>query len=114
MPIYEYEPVGHECVMCPNRVGVIQSISDEPLQYCPDCGLEVRRVISVVSINLRTTSSAVEAGKRGFTTWKKAGEGTWEKVAGPGADVLVGDPRDVKKVKETAPAAKKFNLDGSV
>jgi putative FmdB family regulatory protein len=111
MPIYEYEPVDHDCVMCPNRIGVIQSISDEPLTYCPDCGMDVRRVVSQVSINLRSTSSAVEAGKKGFTTWKKAGEGTWEKVAGPGADVIVGDPRDVQAVKQEQAPRKRLDLD---
>jgi putative FmdB family regulatory protein len=111
MPIYEYEPVDHDCVMCPNRVAAIQSINDEPLQFCPDCGLNVRRVISKVSINLRCEKTASAAAKRGFTTWKKAAPGTWEKVDGPGVDVIKGDPADVKAVREESKPGRVLDLD---
>jgi len=40
MPTYEYE-----CKSCAHNFEVFQSMSDEPLKDCPECGKEVRRII---------------------------------------------------------------------
>ncbi|MCL2196579.1 MAG: zinc ribbon domain-containing protein [Treponema sp.] len=40
MPTYEYE-----CKSCAHNFEVFQSMSDEPLKKCPECGSEVRRLI---------------------------------------------------------------------
>lgn len=88
VPIYEYEPTDHDCLMCEGRVGVIQGVHDEPLQFCPDCGLSVRRVISKASFQF-SKGGADEAAKRGFTTFRKAETGVWEKIAGPGVDGII-------------------------
>ena len=40
MPTYEYE-----CADCSNSFEAFQSMSDEPLKTCPECGKEVRRLI---------------------------------------------------------------------
>lgn len=83
MPIYEYEPVDRECLMCKGRVEVLQNIEDPPLTICPYCGLEVRRVVSRASIKVATAIDPESAAKRGFSTFRRSGKGTWEKVAGP-------------------------------
>lgn len=88
MPIYEYEPADHDCLMCPNRIMVIQSVNEGALEYCPDCGLAVRRVISQASFKL-SKGGADEAAKRGFSTFRKAEKGVWEKIAGPGVDGII-------------------------
>ena len=41
MPTYEYE-----CKSCGHNFDVFQSILDEPLKTCPECGKEVRRLIN--------------------------------------------------------------------
>ncbi|MBN2483958.1 MAG: zinc ribbon domain-containing protein [Candidatus Omnitrophica bacterium] len=41
MPTYEYK-----CETCGYRFEQFQSMSDEPLKECPQCGKPVRRVIS--------------------------------------------------------------------
>jgi len=41
MPTYEYE-----CKKCRRRFEVFQSMSDEPIKKCPECGKEVRRLVS--------------------------------------------------------------------
>lgn len=110
MPIYEYEPADHDCLMCDGRVRVIQGINDEPLRYCPDCGLPVRRVISAASFKISSGGTS-KAGDRGFTTWKKVESGTWEKVSGPGVDVIKGDPADVQAIKQEPKPAKVIDLD---
>jgi putative FmdB family regulatory protein len=41
MPTYEYE-----CKSCRHSFDVFQSIKDEPLKICPECGKELRRIIN--------------------------------------------------------------------
>ena len=40
MPTYEYE-----CKTCSHRFEVFQSITEDPVKTCPECGKEVRRLI---------------------------------------------------------------------
>ena len=40
MPTYEYE-----CRECSHHFEAFQSMSDEPIKVCPECGKEVRRLI---------------------------------------------------------------------
>jgi len=40
MPTYEYE-----CKSCARNFDVFQSMSDQPLEKCPECGGDVRRLI---------------------------------------------------------------------
>lgn len=96
VPIYEYEPLAHDCLMCEGKVAAIQGIQDPPLEYCPDCGLPVRRVVSSASFKVINTALKT-SGEKGFTTWKKVESGRWEKVSGPGVDVITGDLNSVKQ-----------------
>ncbi len=95
MPIYEYEPVNHDCLMCEGKIEVIQGIEDEPLKFCPHCGLDVRKVISKASIVTSTKVDPENAAKRGFSTFRKLEKGKWEKVAGPDQEAAPGSaPKD--------------------
>ncbi|MDR0449786.1 MAG: zinc ribbon domain-containing protein [Treponema sp.] len=40
MPTYSYE-----CKSCGHNFDVFQSMSEEPVKICPECGKEVRRLI---------------------------------------------------------------------
>lgn len=112
MPIYEYEPDDRDCLMCEGRIEVIQGISEDALKWCPQCGMEVKRVISRASFKMQKASGADKAAQKGFTTFKRAEEGKWEKVAGPGVDMIVGTEEDMQKVKEEKlPPAKVLDLD---
>lgn len=47
MPIYEYRAVGQAgCKLCKNKFEVRQSMWEEPLKQCPQCGAEVKRLFS--------------------------------------------------------------------
>jgi putative FmdB family regulatory protein len=107
VPIYEYEPDDRECLLCDGRVDVMQAVDEEPLTYCPTCGLEVRRVISRASFKLAVDSSADRAASKGLTTWRRVESGKWEKVAGPGVDMIVGTQEDVAAVEAEKKGEKK-------
>jgi len=105
MPIYEYEPTEHDCLMCDGRIQVLQALDDPALAYCPTCGLPVKRVISKVSIARHSGKVDYDkAARRGFTTFRRAEQGKWERIAGEGVDAIVGDPADAAAIAaETAP-----------
>jgi len=48
MPVYEYE-----CPTCEKVFEVQQRISDDPLSTCPDCGGEVKKLVSMSSFQLK-------------------------------------------------------------
>jgi len=50
MPIYEYE-----CMICHKIHEIMQRFSDEPLKNCPDCGGELRKLVSQSSFILKGT-----------------------------------------------------------
>lgn len=111
MPIYEYEPDDRECLMCEGRIQVIQSIGEEVLKFCPDCGLEVKRVISGATFKIARPSGADRAAGKGLTTFRRVEKGKWEKVAGQGVDMIVNTPEDFAAVEGEKKAPKKIDLD---
>lgn len=48
MPIYEYE-----CLQCGKNHEVMQKFSDAPLTVCPECGGELKKLISNTSFVLK-------------------------------------------------------------
>lgn len=48
MPTYSYA-----CAECAHRYDVVHSIHDDSLTVCPECGGELRRVISAVGVSFK-------------------------------------------------------------
>lgn len=48
MPVYEYQ-----CKSCEKVFEIQQKMSDDPLTVCPDCGGEVKKLISMNSFQLK-------------------------------------------------------------
>jgi putative FmdB family regulatory protein len=48
MPIYEYEATAPRkaCLKCRQGFEALQAVGDGPLSACPECGAEVKRIIS--------------------------------------------------------------------
>ncbi|HEX7831787.1 MAG TPA: FmdB family zinc ribbon protein [Thermoanaerobaculia bacterium] len=74
MPIYEYQ-----CVSCKQREEIIQKISDPPLAQCPQCGGEMKKLISSPAIQFKGSGfyktdypSASSKGSSGSTTTKSS------------------------------------------
>lgn len=61
MPLYEYE-----CVQEDRRFELIQKFSDAPLTQCPECGGEVRKVLSAPAVHFKGAGWYVtDYGKNG-------------------------------------------------
>lgn len=103
MPIYEYEPDDRECLICSGRIEVLQGIGEKPCRYCPVCGLEVRRLVSQASFVSRGSSDPEKAAQKGFTTYRKAESGIYERVAGEGPETLHRDAVERSMTSDSSP-----------
>ncbi len=79
MPFYTYEHTGKPCLRG-KKFTIKQSIKDEPLKKCPECGRKVRRLIS--RVNVVVGKSNRELKNLGFTKLKRRDKGVYEDVTG--------------------------------
>jgi putative FmdB family regulatory protein len=94
MPFYTYQAATEEfCDYCQEGFDMLQRINAEPVERCPECGYPVKKVISAPNVvagkSHLTTDKA--ATKGGFTKYKRAGKGVYEKVTGKGPKYISGD-----------------------
>jgi len=75
MPIYEYQAVnkGRACPKCREVFEILQSIRERPLSKCPECGKEVRKVISWCHSAVTETSDAALGVERQIKDYEQAG-----------------------------------------
>ena len=78
MPIYEYE-----CLSCGKRTEVLQRMSDAPLAACPNCGGEVKKLISAPAFQLKGSGwyATDYGGKKGSGASETKAEGKSESKA---------------------------------
>ena len=93
MPIYEYAATEKGCPHCEGHFEVLEKLSGEPLATCPQCGAPIRRVISAPSVAMGNAHTLKESNvaKNGFTQYRRAGNGVYEKTAGKGPKYISGD-----------------------
>ena len=62
MPIYEYQ-----CLTCGKRSELLQKMGDPPLAACPECGGEVKKLISSPAVQFKGSGWYVTdyGGKKG-------------------------------------------------
>jgi len=102
MPVYEYEHQGEGCDLG-TVFETIQSIRDNKLEKCPECGVPVKRLISLVGISTPKTNADLK--NLGFTKLVKRDEGIYENVTATGSESKIWD----KRKPETMP-----NLKGKI
>jgi putative FmdB family regulatory protein len=92
MPIYEYAAID-ACLQCGGTFEIIAKMSDADLSTCPTCGKSVQRVISATPSISGTAHLMKEKhfSERGFTQYKRAGKGVYEKTAGSGPQFIADD-----------------------
>ena len=81
MPIYVYESM-KACDVCGGRFEVMQSMRDEPLKQCLQCGRPCQRVIMSFSCTSggRMGFDVTRAKSSGFQVLKKRDRGVYEKL----------------------------------
>jgi len=82
MPIYVYEAKepGRGCEKCRGGFEVSQSLKDERLVKCPECGAEIYRVIQAPGLMHSKTDLHYRAKRAGFKCLKKVEKGEYEKM----------------------------------
>ena len=90
MPIYEYQPKHKKgCTLCREGFELMRKISEPTLLVCPQCGVEVERIISAPNLAKSGPSlNPANLEKHGFTQYRKSGKGVYEKTAGKGPNVI--------------------------
>ncbi|OGQ99265.1 MAG: transcriptional regulator [Deltaproteobacteria bacterium RIFOXYD12_FULL_57_12] len=83
MPVYEYEHVGEGCGRG-KKFDFFQTMSSDKLARCPDCGQEVKRLISLVAVSTPKTNSDLK--NMGFTKLVKRDNGVYENVTATGKE----------------------------
>ncbi|MCC5874694.1 MAG: zinc ribbon domain-containing protein [Candidatus Sumerlaeia bacterium] len=80
MPVYEYQVAeGHDgCETCRDGFQILQSMKDDALTTCPECGAPIRKLIFPVGISTPKTNS--ELKNLGFTKLVKRDTGVYENV----------------------------------
>ena len=82
MPLYEYSPTSGDCDRCNGLFSVMQRLADEKLTRCPTCAQPCERRISAVALGGRWSPTNSRIEDAGFTKYKRAGNGVYERVAG--------------------------------
>ncbi len=83
MPIYEYEHLKKPCNMG-KIFDLQQSLSDDPIKICPQCGEPVQKIVS--KINISCPKSNRELRDLGFTKLVKRDDGVYENVTARDGD----------------------------
>lgn len=93
MPIYEYAAIAENCAHCLAHFDVLQKLNEAPLTQCPQCGAAVTRIISAPSVAVGGAHRLKEShtAKHGFTQYRRAGGGVYEKTSGKGPKFISGD-----------------------
>lgn len=86
MPVYEYQAADTDksCEHCRDVFETQQSMRDEPLSLCPECGSPVKRVISKVSMSSAKSTKSMLSDKnlkeKGFSKLVNEGDGKFRKT----------------------------------
>ena len=103
MPIYEYE-----CRTCRQRFDKLQSINDEPIRVCPNCGGETRRVLQPVGVIFKGSGWYITDSRKNTNTTSSTSDKTdkWDKAGSPSSESTPSsDSPPAKESTPTAPAS---------
>ncbi len=81
MPIREYAAVDPKncCDHCRDGFERVETLEESAMETCPRCGGKVARQLSAPSIGRSESGLHDRAKNAGFTTYKKTGQGEYEK-----------------------------------
>lgn len=93
MPIYHYLPATEGCTTCRDGIDLLQKIGGDADTRCAACNGLLARQISAPQVVSGQAHRLTEghAAKHGFTQYRRAGKGVYEKTAGKGPGIIRGD-----------------------
>jgi putative FmdB family regulatory protein len=102
MPIYEYE-----CRACRQRFEKLQSINDEPIRVCLNCGGETRRVLQPVGVIFKGSGWYITDSRKNSSTPSSTSTnaGKAETAASSPAESTAGSDSGPAKDSPSTPAA---------
>ncbi len=82
MPVYVYEAKepGKGCDKCRDGFEIAQSLKDDRLTVCPECGAPIYRVIQPAGLGHSKTDLHYRAKRAGFHSMKRVSKGEYEKM----------------------------------
>jgi putative FmdB family regulatory protein len=84
MPIYVYEAVDLEkgCDVCKQGFELFQSMQEPALHQCPECHVEIQRIIQTVGITMSKKHLLTDKNlkEKGFTKLVNEGNGKFRKI----------------------------------
>lgn len=86
MPLYEYRAKDPKasCYRCRDAFDVRQSMGDEPLKVCPECGNPVEKLISQCSVSTAPSTRSMLSDRnlkqKGFTKLVNEGGGKFRRT----------------------------------
>lgn len=89
MPLYDYAPKSGKCKRCNGRFEVMQRVAEPKLTRCPTCNKPCERLISAVALGGKYAVTPNKVKNLGFTQYKKAGDGVYERTAGSGGPEVI-------------------------
>lgn len=82
MPIY-----GYRCSQCGHELEVLQSMSDQPLQVCPECGGVLRKLLYPVGVQFKGSGFYTTDYKNGGSAGSRKNGSSTSSDSGSGGDV---------------------------
>ncbi len=81
MPIYEYEALepGRGCSLCCRSFELVQSLTEEPIASCPNCGGPVRRRLSLFRVSIPGAAAGKDKVEREIADYER--KGMWSHAA---------------------------------
>jgi len=80
MPLYEYEILDGDCIVCGGKFTLRRPATAPELKACPACRRPVRKIISKFNSPVKAKPLSIsDAKKAGFTVLKRIGKGEYER-----------------------------------
>ncbi len=79
MPLYVYQATGEGCEHCRDGFEALQGMSETPLERCPRCGAEVRKVPVSFSAGKGNVLSDGNLRSHGFQKLRRTDEGGYRR-----------------------------------
>lgn len=97
MPIY-----GYRCSHCGHELEVPQSMSDEPLRVCPECGGALRKLLYPVGVHFKGSGFYTTDYKNGGSAGSRKNGSSTSSDSGSGGEVTEEKKTEEKKTDSAA------------